>query len=324
VLEGSVRKADNQVRITAQLVDATTGDHIWAEHYDRALRDIFALQDEIVRRIVTTLNLQLAVLGHGIVVTKRTDNLEAYDYFLRGIEFSKFVNPTKEANEKARQMFQKAIELDPKYSDAYAELGRLLFLDRVLQWSNDPHGYDRAIQLEQQSIALDNSNAFAYAIMSQAYGNNRQYDLGITAAERAIAFDSNSAFGYGAMANALTNSGKPTEGLVAAQKAMRLDPRNRDRYFLFEGFDYTLMGRYEEAIMPLKRFLAHYSNVIPGHLFLIVCYVELGRNEDARAEAAEVMRINPQFSLAAEDWISPNNEPVHRRLFGDMAKAGLK
>src|SRR5713226_3628730 len=114
VLEGSVRKADNQVRITAQLVDATTGDHIWAEHYDRALRDIFSLQDEIVRKIVTTLNLQLAVSEHGIAVTKRTDNLEAYDYFLRGIEFFKFGNPGKEADENARQMFQKAIELDPQ------------------------------------------------------------------------------------------------------------------------------------------------------------------------------------------------------------------
>jgi adenylate cyclase len=114
VLEGSVRKADNQVRITAQLVDATTGDHIWAEHYDRALRDIFSLQDEIVRKIVTTLSLQLAVSGHGISVTKRTDNLEAYDYFLRGVEFFGFENPTKEMNEPARQMFQKAIELDPQ------------------------------------------------------------------------------------------------------------------------------------------------------------------------------------------------------------------
>src|ERR1700674_4780388 len=164
VLEGSVRRADNQVRITAQLVDATTGDHIWAEHYDRPLRDIFALQDEIVRRMVTTLNLQLNLTEKGILVTKRTDNLEAYDYFLRGIEFS--FNPTKEANEKARQMFEKAIELDPKYSDAYARLGYVQVWDVVSQWSHDPHGLDRAIQLEQQRIALDNSNALAYAMMS--------------------------------------------------------------------------------------------------------------------------------------------------------------
>jgi adenylate cyclase len=207
VLEGSVRRADNQVRITAQLVDATTGDHIWAEHYDRALRDIFALQDEIVRRIVTTLNLQLNLTEQGFRIVKRTDNLEAYDYFLRGLEFSE--NPTKEANENARQMYEKAIDLDPKYSDAYALLGWVQVVDLFSQWSHDPHGYDRAMQLEQQSIALDNSNAFAYAMMSLVYTNTRQHDLSITAAQRALAIDPNSAWGYGMMANALNYSGRP-------------------------------------------------------------------------------------------------------------------
>ncbi len=255
VLEGSVRKADNQVRITAQLVDATTGDHIWAEHYDRALRDIFSLQDEIVRKIVTTLNLQLAVSRHGIVVTKRTDNLEAYDYFLRGIEFFKLGNPGKEGSENARQMFQKAIELDPKYSDAYAWLGNVLVMAQVNQWSYDPRGFDRAIQLGQQSIALDNSNAFAYAMMSFSYTSIRQYDLGITAAERALAFDPNLAEGYNSLALALSSSGKPAEGVKAAHEAMRLDPSNRDFYSGIEGRAYVLMGKYEEAIPPLKMVL---------------------------------------------------------------------
>jgi adenylate cyclase len=321
VLEGSVRKADNQVRITAQLVDATTGDHIWAEHYDRALRDIFALQDEIVRRIVTTLNLQLALSGHGIVLTKRTDNLEAYDYLLRGWEFS--FNPTKEANEKGRQMFEKAIELDPNYADAYAALGTVLWVDMFSQWSHDPHGYDRAIRLEQQSIALDNYNAYAYAVMSHLYTSTKQYDLSITAAERALAFNPNSALGYGALAFALVWSGKPAEALVAAHKAMRLNPRG-DFEPLMEGMAYTFMGRYEEAIPGLKRGLAGYSNNIPTHLFLIACYVELGRNEEARAEAAEVMRINPQFSLGVQKQRSPLKEPLRDRLYGDMARAGLK
>jgi adenylate cyclase len=324
VLEGSVRKADNQVRITAQLVDATTGDHIWAEHYDRPLRDIFSLQDEIVRKIVTTLNLQLALSEHGIAVTKRTDNLEAYDYFLRGIEFFKFGNPGKEADENARQMFQKAIELDPKYSDAYAWLGNVLILAQVNQWSHDLRAFDRALQLEQQSIALDNSNAFAYAQMSFSYTSTRQYDLGITAAERAIAFDPNLAIAYNVLAFALSTSGKPAEGVVAAHEAMRLDPSNRDFYSGIEGRAYVLMGRYEEAIPLLKTNLARYSNLIPSHLFLIACYVELGRNEEARAEAAEVMRINPQFSLAVQKQTAAMEQPFRDRIYADIAKAGLK
>jgi adenylate cyclase len=322
VLEGSVRKADNQVRITAQLVDATTGDHIWAEHYDRALRDIFSLQDEIVRKIVTTLSLQLALSGHGILVTKRTDNLEAYDYFLRGWEF--FQNPTKETNEQARQMLQKAIELDPEYSDAYVSLGFVQFVDMASQWSHDPLDLDRAIQLEQQSIALDNSNAYAYAILSQLYNSKKQYDLSVSAAERALAFDPNSAIGYGSMALAFSSSGKPAEGIAAAHEAMRLDPHSRGLYSFYEGQAYIVMGRYAEAIPPLKTFLTRYSDIIGARLMLVACNVELGRNEEARAEAAEVMRMSPQFSLDVAKKTSSFKEPLRDRLYTDMAKAGLK
>ena len=322
ILEGSVRKSGDQVRITAQLVDATTGADLWAQHYDRPMRDVFSLQDEIVQRIVTTLNLQLAVSGHGILVAKRTDNLEAYDYLLRGLEFA--FNPTKEANEKARHMFEKAIDLDPTYSDAYAWLGSVLWVDLSLQWSLDGHDLDRAIQLEQQSIALDNYNTFAYSRLSYLYTNTQQYDLSITAAERAIASDPNSVLGYGSLALALAASGEPAEALVAVHKATRLDPQERDFYGLTQGRIYLYMGRYEEAIPVLKRFLGRYSNIIPGHLLLIACYVELGRNEEARAEAAEVMRINPQFSLALQKQFSIIKEPLRDRIFADIGKAGLK
>ncbi len=132
-LEGSVRKADSQVRITTQLVDATTGYHLWSERYDRPLKDIFALQDEIVQKIVTTLKLQLTLWEQGYLVRKSTDNLEAYDYLLRGTAYS--ARFTKEANAQARQMFEKAIELDPQYAEAYARLSATYYLERFQQWS---------------------------------------------------------------------------------------------------------------------------------------------------------------------------------------------
>ena len=323
ILEGSIHKAGDQVRITAQLVDATTGADLWAQRYDRPMRDIFSLQDEIVHRIVTTLDLQLAVSEHGISITKRTDNLEAYDYFLRGIEFHLFGNPTKETNEKARQMFQKAIELDPRYSDAYAELGWVLWEAQTSQWSRDPHGLDQAMQFAQQSIVLDNANALAYSIMSILYTDKRQSDLAITAAERALAFDPNSAPGYTSMGVALSTSGKPAEGLVAAHEAMRLDPLNRDSYVVLEGQAYMAMGRYQEAISHLKTYVARYSNLVGPRLMLIACYVELGRNEEARAEAAEVLRISPKFSLAMQKQISLWKQPLRDRFYADMARAGL-
>jgi len=121
VLEGSVQKASDQVRIVAQLVDTTTGGHIWSERYDRSLKDIFALQDEIVQKIVTTLKLQLTLQEQGFIVRKHTDNLEAYDAVLRGVEY--FWRFTKETNEQARQMFEKALALDPQYAEAYTWLG---------------------------------------------------------------------------------------------------------------------------------------------------------------------------------------------------------
>jgi tetratricopeptide (TPR) repeat protein len=220
-------------------------------------------------------------------------------------------------------MFQKAIELDPKYPDAYAMLGWVQFEAMYSQWSHDPHGIDRVIQLEHKSIALDNSNTWAYALLSYTYTLTRQYDLGITTAERALAINPNSAQGYDSMAAALAYSGKPAQAVAAEHQAMRLDPRHRDVYSLIEGVAYTLMGRYDKAVPALQRYLARHSNVIPGHLYLIACYVELGRNEEARAEAAEVMRANPQYSLAFLKQHSPVKERPDR-LYGDMAKAGLK
>jgi adenylate cyclase len=144
VLEGSVRKSDNQIRVTTQLVDATTGEQLWAEHYDRPLKNIFALQDEIVQKIVTTLNLQLTLQEQGYIIRKHTDNLEAYDAFLHGVEY--YWRFTKETNTQARQMLEKAVALDPQYAEAYAYLGWTYGLEWVWRWSADPQTLERALE----------------------------------------------------------------------------------------------------------------------------------------------------------------------------------
>jgi adenylate cyclase len=323
VLEGSVRKADNQVRITAQLVDATTGDHLWAEHYDRPLKDIFLLQDEIVRRIATTLNLQLNLREeHWFSVTKGTENLEAYDDFLRALEY--LLRYTKDGDEKARQMLQKAITLDPKYADAYAWLSTDYLADLVLQWSRDPRLPELIRQAAEQAIALDDSNAEAYAMLSVAYlFPSRDYDKSITTAEHAVAIDPNFAQGYAYLAYALEVSGRPEEALERAEKAIRLDPWNK--FFLFyKALAYHIMGRYGEAVPVYKEFLSYYPNFVAARHPLAACYVELGRMDEARAEAAEVVRINPAFSLEKQKQLSVIAQPMRDRLYGDAAKAGLK
>jgi len=287
VLEGGVRKAGNQVRITVQLADATTGMELWAERYDRPLRNVFALQDEIVRRIVTTLNLQLTLAQQGMMVPRTTDNLEAYDELLRGAEF--FVTLTKDGNAKARQMFEKTIALDPKYAEAYAFLGWNYLLGEELLLSPDPKGLELAFRMGQQAIARDDSSSIAHSLLAGIYARKGQFDQAATEAQRSIAFDPNFALGYSQLANVMNYMAKPAEALVAAEKAIRLDPLNGGHYLVQLGEAYSQLGRYEEAIPVLKRDLALSDNLW-DHVDLVRDYIQLGQEDAARAEAVEVQR----------------------------------
>jgi adenylate cyclase len=303
-------------------VDATTGADLWAQHYDRPLRNIFSLQDEIVQRIATTLNLQLTLEERGILVRKQTDNLEAYDDFLRGTEY--YWSFTKDGNAKARQMFEKAIELDSKYADAYAWLGQNYFMGFLLFLSQDPNALDRASQLAQQAIALDDSRPFPHTVLGSIYLFKRQYAEALTEARRAIALGPNDASGYEWLAWIMNNTRRRAEAIDLAEKAMRLDPRNHDRYLYIEGWSYTQMGRYEEAVPILKRYLASYP--LPWQFLLVVDYIELGREQEARAEAAEILRIRPNFSV--DEFMLRNmvnqDETYRERVRTDLHKAGLK
>jgi adenylate cyclase len=311
------------VRITAQLIDATTGGHLWSEHYDRPLQDIFALQDEVVQKIVTTLKLQLTVQEQGILVRKTTDNLEAYDYYLRGREhFNRF---TQEANAQARQMFEKVLELDPKYAEAYAFLGSTYFAEWAWQWSQDSQTLEQAFALAQRAVAVDNSLAQAHATLGSVYLWKKQYDQAIAEAERAIALDSNFAGAYTQLGEILKFAGRPEEAIGLIEKAMRLNPHYPATYLFSLGTAYRLMGRYEEAIAAFKRALTRNPDLLPVHINLAVVYSELGREEEARAEAAEVLRINPKYSLEVWRQITPYKDPaVLERMLAALRRAGLK
>src|SRR5262245_54319348 len=191
VLEGSVQKAGEHIRIVAQLIDTTTGGHLWSQRYDRPLKDIFALQDEIAQKILTTLKLQLTLQEQGVLVRKHTDNLEAYDAFLRGTEY--YWRFTKETNAQARQMFEKAVALDPQYAEAYAWQGWTYWMERVWRWSTDPQTLERALALVRQALALDDSLPIAHSTLGRIYAHQRQYDQAIAEGQRALALDPNNA-----------------------------------------------------------------------------------------------------------------------------------
>ena len=302
VLEGSARKADAQVRIIAQLIDATTGEHLWSERYDRPLTDIFTLQDEIVQKMVTTLGLQLTMQEQGYIVRKRTDNLEAYDAVLRGRESqSRF---TQEANTQAQQMFEKALALDPQYAEVYTFLGLIYRLAWVLRWSADPQTLERALALAQQALALDDALPRAHSLLGFVYAAKQQYDQAIAEGERAIALDPNNADSYTYQAEVLNFAGRPEEALRLVEQAIRLNPRSPPFYLLNLGWAYNLTGRYAEAITVLREAISRNPNFLSTHFHLAVSYAQqwaFQQSADARtlsqavAAAQRVLALNDAF-----------------------------
>jgi adenylate cyclase len=286
VLGGGVRKAAGQVRISVQLADATTGEELWAERYDRPLRDVFALQDEIVRRIVTTLNLQIVLSQQGLTVPRSTDNLEAYDDFLRGVLF--LYQFSRDGNAKAREMFDKAIELDPKYADAYANLAFNYYTGWVFALNPDRTAMDHAVHLAHQAITLDDSLPevrLAHAVLAFIDEQEGQLDHALAEAQRVIALDPNCPLGYSALAEVLNTKGKADEALAAIEKAMRVDPRSTSNNYLWEqGLAYSKLGRWEEGIAALSRA----PDFIWRHVMLAIDYFNLGDHNAARAETAQV------------------------------------
>ena len=271
VLEGSVRKADGQVRVATQLIDAITGYQLWTEHYDRPLQDIFALQDEIVQKIVTTLELQLTLSEQGFQLRKRTDSLEAYDYFLRGVEI--FWGLTKEANIQARQMLEKAIKLDPNYALAYVALGSTYYTEYTWQWSQDPQTLERAFELAQKAVALDDSLPEAHGLLGWVYMKRQQPEQAIVEGERAITVDPNNANGYARLAEVLTYTGRPEEAVGLMKKAMRLNPRYPVWYLFTLGAAYRLTGQFAEAVAAQRQVLSRSPNFFFAYTELAFSYL---------------------------------------------------
>ncbi|UCE55783.1 MAG: tetratricopeptide repeat protein [Desulfobacterales bacterium] len=323
VLEGSVRKFGDQVRITAQLVDAETGGHLWAERYDRKLKDIFALQDEVTQKVVYALAIKLTKGEEERLTQRYTENLEAYDYTLRGLDY--YFRFTKDAHALALKMFEKAIELDPEYALAYSWLG-LTHLHRWTHgWNRDPKVRDLAFDLAQRSLDLDDSLSEPHRIMGDIYLYKKQHEKAIDERKKSVSLDPNNADALAGLGEAFIYNGQLEDGITLVEKAIRLNPHHHAYYFFVLGSAFALQRRFDEAEELLRRTLIRNPDFFYAHLPLALIYVETGRLNQASIEIEEALKKNSDLSIAFLKEISPfKDQEINARMEEGLRKAGLK
>jgi adenylate cyclase len=325
VLEGSVRREGNRVRITAQLIDAITGHHLFSERYDRELKEIFSLQDEMTMKIMTAMRVKLTHGEQDRMLAKGTKNLEAYLKLLQSREHREIVN--KEQQALSRQLAEEAIALDPGYAIAYsaaaAAIGNEVWAGA---YKNPKEALQRAIEMAQKAIAIDESLAFPHIILGYlSILANRDYEKGIAEAERAVALEPNSADAYTQLAINLSWAGRTEEAIPLFKKAIRLSPIPPARCLFNMAACYRIIGQYEDAIAIYKKILQKQPDQMLAHLGLAATLMLAGREDEARTQAAELLRIDPKFSLERfAKTLTYKNQAEIDRYIGALRKAGLK
>ena len=303
VLEGSVRRVGDQMRINAQLIDASTGGHIWAERYDGRLADVFALQDKVTGSIVAALALNLTESEARLRSRTETDNPEAYDVFLQGWEF--YRRFTADDFVKAISYFERAVELDPNYSKAYAALASV-YWDSLRQgrlWTSkvtsDPLNSFLITYEETKryaKLAMENPSPLAYRVASALHWDQRQFDAAIAEAEKAVAIDPNAPDGHVALAWAMIFGGRAQEALAAVEMAMRHDPQHPGDYMYVLGMARLGLDQHEDAATALRRALERSPEYSEVNIPLAAAQAHLGRQKEARAAVKRYSSVWRSFA----------------------------
>jgi adenylate cyclase len=329
VLEGSLMRSGEQVRVTAQLIDTTSGHHLWAEQYNRKMTDFFNLMDEITRKIVLSVQVELTEGERAYIWHSATDNFEAWGQTVKG--YNLFLHNEKEDNVRARELFERAIQLDPKYSTAWTYLAWTHWHDAWLGWSEFPEeSTKKAIELANKAKNLDDTQAEVHSLFSSIYVHQKQYAKSIAEGERGIAISPNNSKCHAYLAWALHNSGRFEEAVEVMKRAMRLSPYYPIWYLSNLGEALTMAGQYEEAISVNQQLLERSQKekapfwALAAHDWLAIGYSMLGREEEARYHVAEGLKAEPDWSLEMEQQIYSYKNPADlERHLDALRKVGL-
>jgi len=324
VLEGSLQKSKDQLRINAQLIDAINGNHVWAEKYDRNMNDLFELQDDITMKIISALNVKLTHGEQAAVYAKGTDNLEAYLKVLQGFRVWQRFN--KEGNTILQKIAKAAISLDSNYPVPYYFLSTTQMREVLLGTTKSPKtSLKLSIENARKAISLDNSFAAAQALLGWLYTMTRQHEKGIAAAEYGLGLNHNSPAAYIWLGLTLNYAGKHEEAIEIYKKAIRISPTPSTSPLFCLCVACRDCGRYEEGISAAKKAVHLEPDMLYAHTCLASCYALLDQDAEAKVESAEILRIDPKISLSKLKKQLPYKDSAKIKLVIDsLRKAGLK
>ena len=326
VVEGSVRKVDRNIRVTARLLEAKTGAHLWAETYERELsaKNIFAVQDDIKNQIVSIIAGDFGVISRARmkdVMTKRTDSLDAYECVLIANAYDNIYTP--EAHLRARTCMERAVELDPNYSDAWAWLGFLYADEYRYGFNPRPNSLDRALKASLHAVELDPRSYWAHENLAHTYFTLRDVEQFFAEADRALALNSNSSTGLAGLGVRMVNAGADDRGIKLMEKAIALNPDYPTWYHFPLFVSYYRQGSYEKALTEAKKM--NLPGLLVTHLNLAAAYGQLGREKEARAAIAKVLEMDPDYPEKTHSEFDKWNNPDDyiKKMMDGLRKAGL-
>jgi adenylate cyclase len=324
VLHGSIQRSGETLRISAQLVNALSGEYVWAARYDRNMKGVFALQDEIAFNILTALEVALTEGERARIVRAQTENLEAYLRYLQAARHYRHF--TREDNERARQLAEQAIALDPEFAGAWLYLGWTHQIAARFGWSPSAgESYERATEIAQEALSLDDKDPGVYSLLGAVHRSQRNFDEALAMGRRAVALAPNVADYHANLAVTTYYAGDFEETIALVKAAMRLHPNFPDWYLYRIGVAYRMLGRYGEAEAALKQF---YDRLPKRNLLSITAlaatYGMMGRDAEARALVAEARELDPDASVERVAKMHYFRDPTHlERILDALREAGL-